>query len=85
MNTRLHDEKMVWADVYSHKHRQLKHDWILTIHFSIKCQAYVEDDNDILIEDDIVKEKIFNGVNSVTTDVLVDEADLFGKDSLKEN
>ena len=45
----------------------------------------MEDDNDILIEDDIVKEKIFNGVNSVTTDVLVDEADLFGKDSLKEN
>ena len=37
MNTRLDDEKMLcWADGYSQKNRQENHDWILTIHFSIK-------------------------------------------------
>ena len=37
MNTRLYDEKMLCrADGYSMKQIKGKHDWILTIHFSIK-------------------------------------------------
>ena len=60
MNTRLHDKKnWFWADGYSQKHRLGKSDWILTIHFSNKNRSYVEDDNDILIEDDIVKDISF--------------------------
>ena len=44
----------------------------------------MEDDNDILIEDDIVKAISFNGGISGTTSVLVDYIDLFGKRSLKK-
>ena len=75
---------MCRADGYSQKHRKEKHDWILTIHLSIKIQTYVEDENDILIEDDIVKYISFNGCISGTTDVLVDTENLFGKISLKK-
>ena len=39
----------------------------------------MENDNDILIEDDIVRAIIFNEGISGTTDVLVDAANLFGK------
>ena len=39
----------------------------------------MEDDNDILIEDDIVKAISFNGGVSGITAVLFDEANLFGK------
>ena len=60
-----------------------KHNWILTIHFSIKFQAYVEDDNDIIIEDDIVKAMSFYGRIYGTTAVLIDVVDLFGKGSLR--
>ena len=44
----------------------------------------MEDDNDILIEDDIVKVISFNGCIYSTTDVLVDEAALFVKIPLKK-
>ena len=49
-----------------------------------KIQAYVEDDNGILAEDDIMKAISFNGGISGTTDVLVDTANFFGKGILKE-
>ena len=44
----------------------------------------MEDDNEILIEDDIVKAMSFNGGISGTTSVLVDAANLFGDRALKE-
>ena len=44
----------------------------------------MEDDNDIMIEYDIVKAISFNGGISGTTSVLVYEADLSGKISLKK-
>ena len=44
----------------------------------------MDDYNDILIEDDIVKAISFNGGISGTTDVLVDAANLFGKRALKK-
>ena len=49
----------------------------------LNFQAYVEDDNDILIEDDIMKAINFNWVIYSTTDVLVDAADIFDKRALK--
>ena len=42
----------------------------------------MEDNNDILIKDDIVKDMIFNGGISGTTTVIVDAENLFGKISL---
>ena len=45
----------------------------------------MEGDNDILIGDDIVKAISFNGGISSTTDVLVDEDNIFGKRALKKN
>ena len=42
------------------------------------------DDNDILIEDDILKAAIFNGGISVTTTVLIDAANIFGKRYLEK-
>ena len=84
MNTRLHGEKMLfWADGYSQKHRQEKHDWLLTIHFSIKFQAYVEDDNDLPIENNIVKDTSFNGGIYGTSDVFVDAGTIFGERACK--
>ena len=50
-----------------------------------KFQAYVEDDNNILIEDDILKAIRFNGVISGTTAVIVDVENIFGNRSLKKN
>ena len=41
---------LFWADGYSQKTRQEKNDWVLNIHSSIKIQAYMEDDNDIIID-----------------------------------
>ena len=49
-----------------------------------KIQAYVEDYNDILIEDDIVKAIHFNGGLYGTTDVIVDAENLFDKRVLKK-
>ena len=45
----------------------------------------MEDDNNIIIEDDIVKAIIFYGGISGTTSVLVDAENHFGKRSFKEN
>ena len=47
-------------------------------------QAYVEYDNEILIEDDIVKATSFNGGIFGTTTVLVDAENIFGKRALKK-
>ena len=47
-------------------------------------QEYVEDDNDILIEGDIVKAISFNEVVSGTTSMLIDAAIIFGNRDLKE-
>ena len=44
----------------------------------------MEGDNDILIEDDIVKAISFNGGISVITDVLVDASNIFGKRVLQK-
>ena len=44
----------------------------------------MEDDNDIFIEDDIVKAISFNGGFSGTTAGLVDAAALFGKRAFKK-
>ena len=44
----------------------------------------MEDDNEIIIEDDIVKAISFNGGISGTTDVLVDAENLFGKRARKK-
>ena len=49
-----------------------------------KIQAYVEDDNDITIEDDIVKYISFNVGISGTTAVIVDAATFFGNISSKK-
>ena len=45
----------------------------------------MEDDNDILIRDDIMKAISFNWVIYSTTDVLVDAANIFGKRALEKN
>ena len=44
----------------------------------------MEDDYDILVEYDIVRDISFNGGISGTTSVLVDTSDLFGKRYLKK-
>ena len=44
----------------------------------------MEDDNDILIENDIMKGISFNRGISSTTAVLVDAANIFGKRALKK-
>ena len=56
-----------------------------TIHFSLKNQSYVKDDNYILVGYDILKALSFNGDISGTTDVLVDAKDIFGKGTLEKN
>ena len=48
-------------------------------------QEYLEDDNDIIIGYDIVKDISFNGGFSVTAAVLVGAVNLFGKRALKKN
>ena len=50
-----------------------------------KFQAYVEDGNDILIEDDIVKAVSFNWIIYGTTDVIVDKENLFFNTALNKN
>ena len=44
----------------------------------------MQDENDILIEDDIVKAIIFNGGISGNTSVIVDADNIFGKIALKK-
>ena len=48
-------------------------------------QAYLEDDNDILIEYDIVMAISFNGIISGTTAVLVDAKNIFRRRALKKH
>ena len=63
-------------------HRSTNRKTILDTHYSYLnnyFKVYVEDDNDILIEDYIVKSISFNGGIYGTTAVLVDAANLFGK------
>ena len=48
-----------------------------------KFQAYFEDDNYILVEDDIMKAVSFNGVIYGTKAVLVDAFNIFGNRYLK--
>ena len=45
----------------------------------------MEDNNEILIEDDIMKAISFNGDISGTTAVLVDAVNIFGKRASKKN
>ena len=45
----------------------------------------MQDENDILIEDDILKTISFNGGIYGTTYVLVDTENIFGKRALKKN
>ena len=87
MNTRLHNEeklvlsRWVFTEAQTGKTR-------LDTHYSFlnkNYQAYVDDDNDILIEDDIMKSIIFNGGISGNTAVLVGAVALFGKRSLEKN
>ena len=87
MSTRLRNEKnavlnrWIFTEAQTGKTR-------LDTHYSFlneKFKAYVEDDNGILIEDDIVKSIRSSGGISSTTDVLFDAAALFGKEGLKKN
>ena len=86
MNTRLRTEKSVvlsrwiFSEAQTGKTRSDTHYSFLNNNF----QAYVEDENDILIEDYSVKTIRFNGGIDGTTDVIVDAAALFGKISLKQ-
>ena len=86
MSTRLDDKKCCIEQMDIHRRTDRKN----TIGYSllisqIKIQVYVEDDNDILIGDDIVKAISFNGGIYDTTFILVDAANLFSKRSLKKN
>ena len=79
MNTRLDYEKnVVWSRwIFTESHTGKTR---LDTHYSFlnkKIQTYVEDDNNMLIEDDIVKAISFNGGIYGTTDVLIDVANLF--------
>ena len=68
-------------------HRSIDSKTWLDTHYSflnLKIQAYVEDENNILIEGDIVEAISFNGGISVTTAVLVDATNIFGKISLNK-
>ena len=87
INTRLDDERNVvlrrwiFTEAQTGKTR-------LETHYSFlnkKIQAYVENDNEILIEDDIVKGISFNGGIYGTTAVIVNADNLFGKISLKKD
>ena len=50
-----------------------------------KIQAYVEDEHEILIVDDIMRAISFNGGIYGTTAVLVDAENIFGKRALNKN
>ena len=68
-------------------HRSIDSKTWLDTHYSflnLKIQAYVEDENNILIEGNIVEAISFNGGLSVTTAVLVDATNIFGKISLNK-
>ena len=85
MNTRLRDEKnrmlirWISTEAYTGKTQ-------LDTHYSFldkKFQSYVEDKNDILIEDGIINSISFNGDISGTTYVIVNAADMFGNRAFK--
>ena len=87
MNTRLDDEKNVvlirWVFIEAQIGKTR-----LGNHYSfpkLKIQLYVENDNGILIEDDIVKDISFNRGVYGTTSVIVDVVNIFGKRALKKN
>ena len=52
--------------------------------YQYKFQSYVEDDNSILVENDIMKAISFNGGISVTTYILIYETNVFGKRASKK-
>ena len=69
-------------------HRNTEKKTQLDTHYSFldkEFQAYVQDDNEILSEYDIMKTISFNGGISGSTAVLVDTANIFNKQSLKKN
>ena len=73
---------IIWIFTKSQTGKQRFH-----THYSfinIKFQSYTEDNNDIIIEEDTVKAISFNGGISVTTSILVDVGNIFGKRSLKK-
>ena len=83
MNTRLDYEKncVEQMDIHRNTDRENMIGCLLLIH-QLKLQAYVADENYILVEDDTVKTISFNGVISGTADVLVDAENLFVNISL---
>ena len=70
-------------DIHSRTDREKKIGYSLFI-YQLKFQAYVEDDNDIFIEDDIVKAIRFNGGIYGNTAVPVDAENIFGKKASKK-
>ena len=72
--------RWIFTEAQTGKTRLDTHYSFLNKHF----QAYVEDDNDILIEDDIVRAISFNGSFYGTTAVILDTENIFGKRSLKK-
>ena len=87
INTSLDDENNVVLIIWVFTEAQTGKTRLDT-HYSFlnkKNQAYVEDDNEILIEDYIVKAISFNGGISSITALIVDAVNLFGKRALKKN
>ena len=81
MNTRLCTDENVVLIIWIFTEAQTRKTR-LNNHYSFinkKFQAYVEDDNNILIEDDTIKAIRFNEGISGTTDVIVDAASIIGK------
>ena len=70
-------------DIHSRTDRENKIGYSLFI-YQLKFQAYVEDDNDIFIEDDIVKAVSFNGGIYGNTAVPVDAENISGKKASKK-
>ena len=87
MNTRIDDEKNFVLSRWIFKRSQSGKKQVDT-HYSflnLKNQAYVEDQNKILIEYDIVKSISFNGGISGRNVVLVDVENIFGNISFNKN
>ena len=86
MNTRLDDEKYCLDNTGIYRSTERKNTTGYSL-FSFKQQnqAYVEDENDIFIEGDIVKAISFIGGISGTTSVHVDAVNFFGEIAFKEN
>ena len=81
MNTRLRTDKNVVLSCWIFTEAQTRNTRLYT-HYSFlndKSQAYVEDDNDILIEDDILKAFSFNVRIYGITAILIDASALLSK------